>query len=732
MGKTAWHLEKNERTQRLYLNIPAGLTEEQYPAYEDILAAAKAHALDERYLLRKDILEHSLQKALSLIGDEYALPVEIEQGFDARLIISPDKIRANLYIRKSRDAHNPLDMKLISTVLTNSHLKNLDTERIKKDILAFRDSPAMELADYLLCEGVAPGRGPDRETIPDLEWIEGEEKERVTALLRAYTAKKGTVKGDTAIPPDDKETQMAFVRAGHIMYVISPPEPGSPGTDVYGKTLPGLPGNDPLIRLFENVSLSPGGIRAEKDGIALAKSIYGALYIRVVSYREGSLKVSVSKNRMEAFLEIDAERGAGTPVTLDMARALLEKEGITGNIDTQYISDSIQQVRTTRIPQTIRIVEGLEPVKAGGARIQWFRKPDTAKKGCQVNADERILSITRFPSGANGINVFGEEIAASTALDVAIPEHDPSIREETVSGNQEERQFFAAVSGELHLDNNKLYISDTREITGDVGPETGNIDFPGNLVLYGNVNKGFAAKAHGTLTLSGDASASLVSAEISVMMSGGIRGAGKGTVWAKQAISIGFAENARLLAGHDITIDKYCFQTIVKTNSRLIINGSPGVLLGGSVRASKGVEVVELGSPKTIRTTISFGQNYLVSDQIEVCEKEAAQIKEMVNRINSQMQKIPPTDPRIHDLRKKKLELLKRNDKLTVRIFTLNEQFETHILSHIRVEKTVHPGVILESHGRYYEVREPRSHVIFSFDQITGQITCNPIPDNEE
>jgi len=35
--------------------------------------------------------------------------------------------------------------------------------------------------------------------------------------------------------------------------------------------------------------------------------------------------------------------------------------------------------------------------------------------------------------------------------------------------------------------------------------------------------------------------------------------------------------------------------------------------------------------------------------------------------------------------------------------------------------------VILESHGRYFEVREPKTHVIFIFDQTTGQITCSPI-----
>jgi len=264
-------------------------------------------------------------------------------------------------------------------------------------------------------------------------------------------------------------------------------------------------------------------------------------------------------------------------------------------------------------------------------------------------------------------------------------------------------------------------------LTGDVDEQTGDIQFPGPLVIKGAIKAGRSVKAAGELLVEGGAEASLVSSECCVSMTGGIAGAGRGTVWAKQTIHLAFAENARLLAGQDITVDNYCFQCTVKTNGMLFMRGNPGVLLGGTIRASKGVEVYELGSEKTIRTSISFGQNYLVSDQIEVCEKESQKIREMIAKIDEEMKRTSATDPSIHELRRKKLEFLKRNEKLTVRIFTLKEQFETHIISQIRVENTVYPGVILESHGRYFEVREQKNHVIFTFDQTTGQIVCKPI-----
>jgi len=313
-----------------------------------------------------------------------------------------------------------------------------------------------------------------------------------------------------------------------------------------------------------------------------------------------------------------------------------------------------------------------------------------------------------------------------------VPGYDDTLKIEPDDPNAPERRLVTLRSGALTLADGALSVKGNRKIEFDIDESAGDVHFPGDLELIGNVSKGRVVRADGSLTMKGVAEACLVASDGALFMDGGIKGGGTGTVWSKQTIDLTFAENARILAGQNISVDKYCFQCVVKTNGRVIMKGNPGVLLGGSIQASQGVEVFELGSSKTIRTSISFGQNYLVRDQINVCEKEALTIKETVKKIDAQMATMPTSDGRIHALRQKKLELLKRNDKLTVRIFTLKEQFEAHVMSSIRVENTVWPGVILECHGRYYEVRERRNHVIFTFDQSTGQIVCSPIKDDVE
>jgi len=657
-------------------------------------------------------------------GEEYSFPIVIEPTFDVRLIVATDDSSASLYVRKAADRKHEIDLKLISNVINNSHLKGLDPAQIRAKLLEFRDSAAMEL-EFPIAEGTPPGRGPDRELEANVEWLDAERVEAVKPALARYD--EARLREDAVkLFPVGEAARFAQVEAGTLAYGLSAAEPGECGTDVYGREIPGLPGNDPFIQLMGNLALSKEGITARETGILMAAENPDGLKLRLVPYLDGKATPIVAEDGMSVSVILESEAGAGHALSLDLAVQALDQAGIHGEIDRAAIEAAIADVHATKRNAEIVVLRGKRPIKAGGTRITWHCAEPEAGKNAQVKANDLILEMEILPSGENGFDIHGKVLTPAEATPVDVPEHDDSIKEETVAGK---KTYVALKSGELSKSGTRLSISGTRTVDGDLGEQSEDISFPGDLVINGKIGNGRMVKAAGSLTVTGDAGGALLSADESVTMRGGISGAGRGVVWAKQAIKIAYAENARLLAGQDIHVDNYCFQCTVKTNGTLFMSGQPGVLLGGNVRASKGAEVNALGSEKTIRTSVSFGQNYLVSDQIEVCEKDMAKIQDSVARIDAEMQRTSSTDPRIHTLRRKKLDLLKHNDKLKVRIFTLKEQFETHILSHIRVEGTVYPGVILESHGRYLEIRERKTHVVFFFDQITGQIVCKPIDD---
>lgn len=722
MGKPNWTISENPKNKRWYVTFPSGLDADSYPSAAELKDACLDKGIDSFSMQSDTALEKNLRKAVDCAGDEFSFPIVIEPTFDVRIIVSPDKTSATLYIRKAAD-RRPLDLKLVSAALNTSKLKGMDSAKIKEEINRFKDSPALELNDFVVAEGMPASRGKDRELLANIDWLPEEERAEMIARVAAFHAKQPQTDADRLFPVAEA-TNIAKVEQQQIVYSLTPAETGADGTDVYGNKLPGLPGNDPFIHIAENVSIGATGFKAEIGGLLLESRSENGIKVRVVPFADGKATPVVSEDNMSVSLILESDEGAGEPLTATSALDILAKQGLQGKINRELIEQTIEEVRKYKKSAEIVILKGKAPVPPGSSLVTWNAGSPLDAALVNIQEGDLILTAEKLSGGSDGIDVYGAAIKASTGEGEPLPGHDDTIGEET---QESTTKYLAKQNGCLVLADNQLSISASRELTGDIDDKTGDIQFPGSLVLKGTIRTGRAVKAAGDLLIEGGAEASLVSSECCVSMTGGIAGAGRGTVWAKQTIHLGFAENARLLAGQDITVDNYCFQCTVKTNGMLFMKGNPGVLLGGTIRASKGVEVYELGSEKTIRTSISFGQNYLVSDQIEVCEKESHKIRETIAKIDEEMKRTSATDPAIHELRRKKLEFLKRNEKLTVRIFTLKEQFETHIISHIRVENTVYPGVILETHGRYFEVREQKNHVIFTFDQTTGQIVCKPI-----
>lgn len=65
---------------------------------------------------------------------------------------------------------------------------------------------------------------------------------------------------------------------------------------------------------------------------------------------------------------------------------------------------------------------------------------------------------------------------------------------------------------------------------------------------------------------------------------------------------------------------------------------------------------------------------------------------------------------------------MKMLEKRSMLLFTLRERFEQHFDSSVVVRGTVYPGVVIESHGRYWSTETPKKGITLIFDQETGRI----------
>lgn len=725
MENRIWNLKKN-KNNKWFLTFTDLLESSNCPSADDVYHEAQKNGIRNSILISKNTIETYLKKCCNSGIEPAPLSLELDPNFDARITTNTDKTAAYLYIRKAADSSNEVDMSTISRLIQRSNIANIDTAKIKESLNEFINSQDMELS-IQIAEGIPPKRGPDKKLITHFEQIPNHEVQRLADRLKRPDLRTTDVENPTAdqdYPLSEAET-LTVVEKGDLIYEVEDAGLGEAGTDVYGHSIPGLPGNDPFFLDLRNIVQNHSELRAGVTGLLLIANTERGLKIRIVPYRDARVRAVISRDKMEASLILQSGLGAGERLSVIGVKTALNEVNLLDAISEDKINEIIESARKVNDECEFVILRGSPPIAAGSYKLEWAIAFNEELHTANVKKDELILTALLLPKGEKGKNVFGEPIDPKNAEPSDIPANNETIK---VTEEKHVIKFFAAESGELSFFNNALSISSLKTIQSDIDEKFGDINFPGNLIITGDIKDDVKVKSTGELTITGTVEKSLIYSEASLTLNGGINGKGRGTVWAKDKTTLQYAENARVFSGGDINIASYCFKCLVKTNGTVHLTGSPGVLLGGSIHAAKGVSVHDLGAEKTIRTIISFGQDYLIKDEIEVREKEIEDNNAELAKIEKDLQANPPD---VDALRQRKVKLLKRNSSLTVRIFNLKENFEFHIPSKIKVTGSVYPGVVLESHGRYFEVMETHHNVFFEFDEKTGQIICSPIREIE-
>ena len=267
-------------------------------------------------------------------------------------------------------------------------------------------------------------------------------------------------------------------------------------------------------------------------------------------------------------------------------------------------------------------------------------------------------------------------------------------------------------------------------VHGDVGLSSGNIRTPAPVHIHGDVSSGTSVFSGASVRVDGTVHDAVISAGESINLTRGVRGSGRAIVRAKKNLETVFAERAILLAVGDMRIMSSCVRCDIRCNSSVYMERQKGRLVGGTVRARLGLELRDLGSDRGIRTEVSFGQNYLLSDRIESEEKELEKLKRSSADLTRAMRQSDRggAAKEFEQMRKEKISLLHEIESKAFRILTLREILEKHYPSKIVVHGTLFPGVVVESHGRFYGVKQPRKRVIISFNPTVGRIEEKPLP----
>jgi hypothetical protein len=747
LPRHSWSVALSSDGTTCLLNYTPGDPRLPAPAASEILLKARELGASEDSLLGEAEVAAIVAEADTKKEALFSRSISKDRDASVEVKVSPDGMSATLSIYKGRGRGRPLDLAQVSSALKSSGVRGYNADQLKKDVLEFYKGKEPELVDYPLAKGRTPSRGKGRNLSIALPFLAQEKAAELRARIEKNTGLKKAVPSLDDFPITEN-VKLAYVQLGQRIAELPPPEPGQDGVDVFGKVVPGIKGNDPVIKVYENIDFSKGVLTATASGLLLALEEGGGWKFRVLRFRDSSVTAEVAPDAMSAVLTLTAEEGLGSPLTVETAIAALGEKGVKQGLDAAAIAEAVADARAGK-PVLKRIVARGRPARPGGsAKVTWmahkatgalytvgaggradFRERDTMTK---VSAGDPILKIEKAADvGEDGVDVLGRPVpAASSSSGDQIPAHDNTIREEKSEDGSV--LYVAAASGELVVEGvfgsgGVMTIRERLDITGDVGPETGNIKFPGMVAVKGSLLAGYTLMAGGDVFIGGAVEASLLSSDGAVRVVEGVKGARRGTVRSRSTFDAAFAEQALLLAVGDIRLKNGCILCNVKTNGKIILAGEKGALIGGLCKARKGIDVAVLGSENFAKTEISFGQDYLVADQIEAEAREIERLKTLILQADREMADLEKAGTGLDRVRQEKVKLVKLLEKRTMRLFDLREKYEVHFESEIRVRGTAYPGVILESHNRFFEIRSKKSKVVFTFDPAVGRIVERPL-----
>lgn len=746
-----WSVELSPDKATCLLSFTRGTEGQPLPDAREILQAAADLEYPEESLIPVEDIT-SLLEQLADAPHPAAEPVPISVSRDGAfdIAVTEDRLMAMLNIHKGKGRGRRLTLKEIGGAIRDSKLKGLNLEKIRDDVTAFYSSADTDLTGYVLCEGTPAVPGPERQV--DFA-VDFDKEERTTAVRQQFLAARETVDpGDTtvhmesleAFPPEEIQ-HTATVQAEQLICTVDPPTPGESGADVYGTIIPGEPAAEPQIELHENLIRRESKIVTTCGGVLDMMRREEVLHLRVRESRDAHLKVDVSPDRMSAALSLRNGEGSGTRLTREMVDQAIEQAGVQYGIDEEVVARAFEGAIAGVAVRDLEFASGTEPIHQTENQVEFFVKPQkegTVRIRQDGTADfrnqDRILTVKAgqeicriLPSHQDpveGRDVLGNPIPAGTVSEMAL-----ELGENLTQVQEEDGSILitAASDGELLASQKKITIVNAHTVKGDVDMSVGNIRFPGSVLIGGSVKSGFMVIATGDVRIAGTVEGSLISSDGTIVIQGGVKGAGKAVLRSKKDIMSPYVELATVLAVGDMVLKSALVRSRIKCNGRITFQGDKGRIIGGQIRARNGIQVESLGSERGIKTTISFGQDYLIGDLIEKEEKETEKIKQRLTRIDRDMRiaEKERKDGELARFRKEKVQLLKLMEKRGLRLFTLRERFEQHFPSKVVVNGAVHSGTVFESHGRIYEVTSARKGIAVEFNAQTGNIDIQDLKD---
>lgn len=435
------------------------------------------------------------------------------------------------------------------------------------------------------------------------------------------------------------------------------------------------------------------------------------------------IHVMISRDRMEATLQIDVPVLRSLPVTLEHVMEKISSLGVIFNIN----QDSIQSAIKTPGLMVV-FAAGQKPVDGVSASINYHL--DTSLKGRPTElADGKVdyknlnlftivsqgqLIAEKIPAtpGTPGMDVMGQVLPAKPGKDLNLP------LGKGVS-SADKLHVLADIDGQLTVVNGKINVTPVIEIKGDVDLSTGNVEFVGSVIVRGSVQQDFSVKAEGNVEIYGTVSGGTVEGK-NVVIKMGVQGMHRGYIKASENVVAKYIENATVYAGNDIIISDVILHSNVSAAKKVIAEGKRGLITGGTISAGEEIRAQIVGTAMATATSLEVGVNPMLREEYQKLRIDLKKVEQNLEQTQKALNILKAINPNalspdkremLLKLTKAQFNLVGQAENMRSRLMELDNDLEEMKYGRIKVANNLYPGVKAVIGTLIKPIREPLKFV---------------------
>jgi uncharacterized protein len=417
---------------------------------------------------------------------------------------------------------------------------------------------------------------------------------------------------------------------------------------------------------------------------------------------EPKIQVSVTRDRMEASLQVDLPHGCRS-ISVEEIMEKIKASGVVFGINGEAAEEAHKHhgYRTT-------CAKGQPQINGKDAAIKYCINTENKGRPAElengrvdykdlnlfITVHEGQLLAEKIPptAGINGTDVLGQPVLAKPGKDKLMPAgKNVQVVDNTIISN---------ITGQLLIANNKINVMPSIEINGDVDLSTGNIEFEGSVTVRGSVQEGFSVKAEGNVEVCGIVSGCIIEGK-SVLIRTGIQGMNKGYVKAQENVVAKFIENATVIAGEDILVNDSVLNSRISAAKRVIVEGKRGLIVGGKIMAGEEIRAKVIGTQAS-RTELEVGVNPMLREEYQNIRRNFKKVEVSLDKAQKALTILKSMDQSSMSQNKKEMllrltktrfQLIGQSENMRKRIAEIERTFEEMKFGRIKVSDVMFAGV---------------------------------------